>query len=97
MSMLSQLPGVVPMWEPLHTSKGVGRADGGTALTNTRWVLWTKSLNAMMSGRMHNAWTASRASAGQALHGRQLLFKYVRANGLLPWFCNSRSSTSPCS
>ena len=35
---------------------------------------------------MHNAWTASRASAGQALHGRQLLFKYVRANGLLPWF-----------
>ena len=43
-------------------------------------------LKEMMSGCMHNAWTASRASAGQALHGRQLLFKYVRANGLLPWF-----------
>ena len=43
-------------------------------------------LNALMSGRMHNAWTASRASAGQARHGQQLLFKYVRANGLLPWF-----------
>ena len=87
MSMLSQLPGVVPMWEPLHTSKGVGRANWGDRPHGSAMGAEDQEhLNALMSGRMHNAWTASRASAGQALHGRQLLFKYVRANGLLPWF-----------
>ena len=87
MSMLSQLPGVVPMWEPLHTSKGVGRASWGDRPHNDAMgSVDQEHLHAMVSGRMHNTWTASRASAGQALHGRQLLFKYVRANGLLPWF-----------
>ena len=87
MSMLSQLPGVVPVWEPLHTSKGVGRASWGDRPHNDAMgSVDQEHLHAMVSGRMHNTWTASRASAGQALHGRQLLFKYVRANGLLPWF-----------
>lgn len=87
MSMLSQLPGVVPVWEPLHTAKGVGRASWGDRPHNDALgSVDQEHLNAMMSGRMHNTWTASRASAGQALHGQQLLFKYVRANGLLPWF-----------
>ena len=40
----------------------------------------------MISGRMHNAWTSSRASMRQALQAQQLLFKYVRGSALLPWF-----------
>ena len=87
MSMLSQLPGVVPMWEPLHTSKGVGRTGwGDRPHKHAMGPLDQDCLKEMMSGRMHNPWTASRTGARQALQAHQLLFKYVRANALLPWF-----------
>lgn len=87
MSMLSQLPGVAPMWEPLHTSKGVGRASwGDRPHLDAMGALDQHGLKAMMSGRMHNGWTASRVRVHKALQARQLLFKYVRANALLPWF-----------
>lgn len=87
MSMLSQLPGVAPIWEPLHKTKGVGQVGWGDRPHESALGPQARGhLEAMISGRMHNAWTSSRASAHQSLQAQQLLFKYVRGNALLPWF-----------
>ena len=67
MSMLSQLPGVAPMWEPLHMSKGVGRASwGDRPHERAMGPLDQGCLKEMMSGRMHNPWTASIGSYSES-------------------------------
>ena len=85
MSLLSKLPGVAGVWEPLHTTKGVVPSRWGVrphrqAMTSEDMAL----LEEILAGNRLNAWTCSRTSLADAMNANQLLVKYVRANSLLP-------------
>ena len=85
MSLLSKLPGVAGVWEPLHDSKGVvprrwGVRPHRNALTDQDKLL----LKDILAGNKLNAWTCSRTPIQDAFASNQLLVKYVRGNSLLP-------------
>ena len=85
MSLLSKLPGVAGVWEPLHDSKGVvperwGARPHRKALTDGDKAL----LKDILAGNRLNAWTCSRTPLSDAIQSDQLLVKYVRGNSLLP-------------
>lgn len=85
MSMLAELPGVAPVWEPFHRSKGVVPTDWGdcphpSTMDDQDQVY----LQQVFSGHHLNAWTCSRTLLRNAIGAKQLLFKHVRANHLLP-------------
>lgn len=86
MSMLSQLPGTVGVWEPLHQTKGVVPRSWGHRPHRDAMSKRDEGLfHDVLAGNRVNAWTMSRTSASDARKSTQLLVKYVRANNLLPW------------
>ncbi len=96
MSMLAQLPGVVPVWEPFHRTKGVvPRRWGARPVASTLSVQDLAHLRDVFSGRKHNAWTCSRSSMTRAWNAHTLLFKHVRANHLLTWLLAEGPLDSP--
>lgn len=96
MSMLSQLPGVIPVWEPFHRTKGVvPHGWGARPVPATLSVYDLGHLRDVFSGRKHNAWTCSRASMSLAWKAETLLFKHVRANHLLTWLLAEGPLESP--
>ena len=86
MSMLSQLPGVVGVWEPLHQTRGVVPRSWGHRPHRDSMLKPDEDIfNEVLAGNRVNVWTMSRTRLNEARTSSQLLIKYVRANNLLPW------------
>jgi hypothetical protein len=85
MSLLSKLPGVAGVWEPLHDTKGVVPDRWGARPHRRAMTDGDKALLAeILAGNRLNAWTCSRTPLADAMKADQLLVKYVRGNSLLP-------------
>ena len=85
MSMLSKLPGVAGIWEPLHEDRGVVPDRWGARPHRDAMTAQDKALLAdVLAGNLVNAWTCSRTPLRDAVGADQLLVKYVRGNSLLP-------------
>lgn len=97
-TLLSQILTAIPrscvLFEPLHLDQVPEAAAAGFTWRtyvdpNLEWPQGKKFLNQVFEGRIVNSWISREITLKDALFAEQLIVKFVRANRLLPWLCNS--------
>ncbi len=103
-TLLGQVLGVIPksciLFEPLHQGHvPEAKIEGMTWRTyrdpNIKWPEGTLFFHNIFNGRVINHWTAKEMSLKDAIKAKVMIVKFVRANRLLPWICNTFDIPSP--
>ena len=97
---LSAVPGMGVLFEPLHLTRVPAAAAAQFSWRtyvppDTPWPEGEAFLRRVFAGDVVNAWTLREMSLAQAWRAERLLFKFVRANRLLPWLCRAFSVPTP--
>ncbi len=87
---IAQLPGTSILWEPLHLTPVPFFREAGLGWQQhiPREADWPEARHAfqrLFSGKLLNGWLLSQSSITRHLRAQQLIVKFCRANGLLPW------------
>lgn len=97
---LTSIPRSCLLFEPLHLRQ-VPEAEAADFSWRTHidpdksWPQGENFLKGVFKGNVVNNWTAREMSVFRACLANKLVVKFVRANRLLPWMCNTFHLPSP--
>lgn len=103
-TLLSQILTAIPksctLFEPLHLEQVPEAATAGFTWRtyvepDLDWPQGKAFLKQVFEGRIINSWISREISLKDALRAEKLIVKFVRANRLLPWICNSFDIPKP--
>ncbi|MCW6036314.1 sulfotransferase [Spirulina subsalsa FACHB-351] len=103
-TLLSQILSAIPkscvLFEPLHIGRVPEAEKAGFSWRTyvdpeIDWPEGATFLRRVFEGRVINDWTSCEMSVGIAYNAEKLIVKFVRANRLLPWICNSFTIPAP--
>ncbi|HTQ38367.1 MAG TPA: sulfotransferase [Pirellulales bacterium] len=98
--VLASIPGTCVLFEPLHLdrvpeAKAAGFSWRTYVEPDVSWPAGEEFLRRVFSGRVINKWTASEMTFREATRANKMIVKFVRANRLLPWMCQTFEMPAP--
>lgn len=97
---LSSIENSCVLFEPLHPRQAPGAKRAGFSWRtyvqpDARWPAGQEYLGRVFAGRELNSWMLKEVTLAQAARAENLIVKFVRANRLLPWLCNTFDLPAP--
>ena len=97
---LGLIPTSCVLFEPLHLTNAPGAQAAGFSWRTfvhpkNNWPEGEAYLRRAFEGKVINGWTSREMSLWEAYRATTIIIKFVRANRLLPWICQTFKVRSP--